>query len=56
LTEPLYRSPVPDEAAPPRMAGDYTEVFRGDTVEHVDTRAVGLPTVYGTESVDLWAS
>ncbi|MEU9558973.1 hypothetical protein [Streptomyces fumanus] len=48
--------PVPDEATPPVLGGDYTEVFRVDTTEHIDTRAVGLPTVYGTESVDLWVS
>ncbi|KOT60075.1 MULTISPECIES: hypothetical protein [Streptomyces] len=48
--------PVPDEAAAPGLRGDYTDVFRVDTTEHVDTRAIGLPTVYGTESVDLWVS
>ncbi|MFJ6820131.1 hypothetical protein ACIQRJ_06915 [Streptomyces niveus] len=47
---------APDEAAPPGLGGRYTEVFRVDTTEHVDTRAVALPTVYGTESVDLWVS
>ncbi|MFC9230803.1 hypothetical protein ACFTZI_17895 [Streptomyces decoyicus] len=48
--------PVPDEAAAPGVGGSYTDVFRVDTTEHVDTRAVALPTVYGTESVDLWVS
>ncbi|MEU6477677.1 hypothetical protein ABZ858_12440 [Streptomyces sp. NPDC047017] len=48
--------PVPDEAAAPVLGGNYTDVFRVDATEHVDTRAVGLPTVYGTESVDLWVS
>ncbi|WP_433546550.1 hypothetical protein ACQPZG_16710 [Streptomyces sp. CA-294286] len=48
--------PAPDETAPPTLAGRYTDVFRVDTREHVDTRAVGLPTVYGMESVDLWVS
>nr|WP_243275103.1 hypothetical protein [Streptomyces albus] len=38
------------------MRGGYTDVFRVDTTEHVDTQAVGLPTVYGRESVDLWVS
>ncbi|MFF5253034.1 hypothetical protein ACFY4K_13420 [Streptomyces leeuwenhoekii] len=48
--------PVPDDAAAPGLGGRYTDVFRVDATEHVDTRAVGLPTVYGTESVDLWVS
>lgn len=48
--------PMPDEAAAPGLRGIYTDAFRVDTSEHVDTRAVGLPTVYGTESVDLWVS
>ncbi|MER8115354.1 hypothetical protein [Streptomyces sp. NPDC094031] len=48
--------PVPDEAAAPALGGTYTDAFRVDATEHVDTRAVGLPTVYGTESVDLWVS
>ncbi|MGQ4516743.1 hypothetical protein [Streptomyces sp. DW26H14] len=48
--------PLPVEASPPRLGGRYTDVFRVDTAEHVDTRAVGLPTVYGTESVDLWVA
>ncbi|WP_031049139.1 hypothetical protein [Streptomyces sp. NRRL F-5650] len=48
--------PTPDEAAAPALGGSYTDVFRVDVTEHVDTRAVGLPTVYGTESVDLWVS
>ncbi|MCQ8773314.1 hypothetical protein [Streptomyces telluris] len=47
---------APDEAATPGMRGSYTDVFRVDVTEHVDTRAVGIPTVYGTESVDLWVS
>jgi hypothetical protein len=48
--------PAPDEAAAPPVGGSYTDVFRVDVTEHVDTQAVGLPTVYGTESVDLWVS
>nr|WP_202434491.1 MULTISPECIES: hypothetical protein [unclassified Streptomyces] len=48
--------PAPVEAAPPGLGGRYTDVFRVDTTEHVDSQAVGLPTVYGTESVDLWVS
>lgn len=48
--------PVADEVAAPGLSGSYTDVFQVDTTEHVDTRAVGLPTVYGTESVDLWVS
>ncbi|SEP97062.1 hypothetical protein SAMN04487983_1002301 [Streptomyces sp. yr375] len=48
--------PVPDEAAAPATGGSYTDVFRVDVTEHVDTRAIGLPTVYGTESVDLWVA
>ncbi|MGA4846089.1 hypothetical protein ACOBQB_07425 [Streptomyces sp. G5(2025)] len=48
--------PVPDEAAAPGLGGGYTDAFRVDATEHVDTRAVGLPTVYGTESVDLWVT
>ncbi|MEV0846297.1 hypothetical protein AB0J21_10545 [Streptomyces sp. NPDC049954] len=51
----LY-GPATDEAAPPSLRGRYTDVFRVDATEHVDTRAVGLPTVYGTESVDLWVA
>ncbi|MFB7028580.1 MULTISPECIES: hypothetical protein [unclassified Streptomyces] len=49
-------APVLDEVAAPRLNGDYTDVFRVDATEHVDARAVSLPTVYGTESVDLWIS
>ncbi|MFJ2607144.1 hypothetical protein ACIO13_19530 [Streptomyces sp. NPDC087425] len=51
-------APVPDsdEAAAPGMGGNYTDAFRVDVTEHVATRAIGLPTVYGTESVDLWVS
>ncbi|MFH8728014.1 hypothetical protein [Streptomyces termitum] len=48
--------PLPDEAGAPRLGASYTDAFRVDMTEHVDTRAVGLPTVYGTESVDLWIS
>ncbi|MGA5731971.1 hypothetical protein ACPCI1_25425 [Streptomyces seoulensis] len=48
--------PVPEEAPAPALGGGYTEAFRVDATEHVDTRAVGLPTVYGTESVDLWVA
>ncbi|MBM7168979.1 hypothetical protein JQK87_11230 [Streptomyces sp. G44] len=48
--------PVPDEATAPGLGGDYTEAFQVDAAEHLDTRAVGLPTVYGTESVDLWVA
>ncbi|MFI1205123.1 hypothetical protein ACH4VR_37835 [Streptomyces sp. NPDC020883] len=48
--------PLPDEAPAPGLGGDYTDAFRVDATEHVDTRAVALPTVYGTESVDLWVS
>ncbi|MGW2837952.1 hypothetical protein ACWCWD_09165 [Streptomyces sp. NPDC001493] len=48
--------PVQDGAAAPGLRGRYTDVFRVDVTEHVDTRAVGLPTVYGSESVDLWVS
>ncbi|MCX5386265.1 hypothetical protein [Streptomyces sp. NBC_00083] len=48
--------PVSDDAPAPRLGGKFTEVFRVDTAEHVDTQAVGLPTVYGRESVDLWVS
>ncbi|MFK4138716.1 hypothetical protein ACI2LZ_09340 [Streptomyces filamentosus] len=48
--------PLLEAAGPPRLAGRYTDAFRVDATEHVDTRAVGLPTVYGTESVDLWIS
>src|SRR5581483_9253987 len=48
--------PVLDEAAAAGIGGSYTDVFRVDVTEHVDTRAVGLPTVYGRESVDLWVS
>ncbi|MFS0695705.1 hypothetical protein [Streptomyces nitrosporeus] len=48
--------PPPVEAAPPGLGGRYTDVFRVDTTEHVDSQAVGLPTVYGTESVDLWVA
>ncbi|MET8826841.1 hypothetical protein ABZX40_04300 [Streptomyces sp. NPDC004610] len=50
-----YLPPLEDAGAP-GMGGDYPDVFRVDTTEHVDTRAVGLPTVYGTESVELWVS
>ncbi|MGW3091189.1 hypothetical protein [Streptomyces sp. NPDC001108] len=49
-------APLVDEAPAPHLHGKYSDVFRVDTTEHVDTRAVGLPTVYGTESVDLWVS
>jgi hypothetical protein len=49
-------APAPDEAAAPGLGGGYTDAFRVDATEHVDTRAVGLPTVYGTESVDLWVA
>ncbi|GGX09796.1 hypothetical protein [Streptomyces noursei] len=49
-------APVPGEVAPPGVGGRYTDVFRVDATEHVDTRAIGLPTVYGTESVVLWVS
>ncbi|MDT0449914.1 hypothetical protein [Streptomyces hesseae] len=48
--------PMPDEAAAPPLRGHYTDGFRVDVTEHVDTRAIGLPTVYGTESVELWVS
>ncbi|MFE5873472.1 hypothetical protein ACFQ6V_33150, partial [Streptomyces roseifaciens] len=48
--------PTLDEAATPGVRGSYTDVFRVDVTEHVDTRAIGIPTVYGTESVDLWVS
>ncbi|MFJ8160457.1 hypothetical protein ACIRBY_05945 [Streptomyces sp. NPDC096136] len=48
--------PVLDEAAVPGMSGSYTEAFHVDATEHADTQAVGLPTVYGTESVDLWVA
>ncbi|AWL39328.1 MULTISPECIES: hypothetical protein [unclassified Streptomyces] len=48
--------PASAEAAPPGLGGRYTDVFRVDTTEHVDSQAAGLPTVYGTESVDLWVS
>ncbi|MFI6471155.1 hypothetical protein ACIBL5_12990 [Streptomyces sp. NPDC050516] len=48
--------PVLDEVAAPSLNGRYTDGFRVDMTEHVDTRAIGLPTVYGTESVDLWVS
>ncbi|MFB8139417.1 hypothetical protein [Streptomyces parvus] len=48
--------PPPDEAAAPGLGGDYVEVFRVDVTEHEDTQAVGLPTVYGRESVDLWVA
>ncbi|MFC8898960.1 hypothetical protein [Streptomyces cinereoruber] len=49
-------APALEEVAAPRLNGDYTDVFRVDATEHVDARAVSLPTVYGTESVDLWIS
>ncbi|MET8687213.1 hypothetical protein ABZV77_23655 [Streptomyces sp. NPDC004732] len=49
-------APVPEEAPRPRLWGTYVAVFHVDLTEHVDTRAVGLPTVYGTESVDLRVS
>ncbi|MCK7624643.1 hypothetical protein MUU72_16305 [Streptomyces sp. RS10V-4] len=49
-------APVTDGAPAPGLSRDYTDAFRVDATEHVDTRAVGLPTVYGTESVDLWVS
>ncbi|MFE3547701.1 hypothetical protein ACFXN2_03400 [Streptomyces kronopolitis] len=48
--------PVPNEAPAPGLGGSYTDAFRVNVTEHVDTRAVGLPTVYGTESGDLWVS
>ncbi|NEE27541.1 hypothetical protein G3M53_18995, partial [Streptomyces sp. SID7982] len=49
-------APLPDAAAAPGLRGDYTDVFRVDVTEHVDTQAVALPTVYGRESVDLWVA
>ncbi|MEU3981135.1 hypothetical protein AB0F77_13600 [Streptomyces sp. NPDC026672] len=49
-------APLSEEVSSPGLGGSYTDVFRVDAAEHVDTRAVGLPTVYGTESVDLWVS
>ncbi|MFJ4685238.1 hypothetical protein ACIQNG_04860 [Streptomyces sp. NPDC091377] len=54
-TAGAYVPPV-EEAPAPGMGGRYTDAFRVDVSEHVDTRAVGLPTVYGTESVDLWVA
>ncbi|MEU3312586.1 hypothetical protein ABZ743_07980 [Streptomyces sp. NPDC006662] len=48
--------PLLDEAGTPGVGGSYAEAFHVDATEHVDTQAVGLPTVYGTESVDLWVS
>ncbi|MFJ9423608.1 hypothetical protein [Streptomyces sp. NPDC101249] len=48
--------PLSDAVSAPGLRGDYTDVFRVDATEHVDTRAIGLPTVYGTESVDLWVA
>lgn len=48
--------PLLDEADVAGVGGTYTDVYRVDMTEHVDTRAVGLPTVYGTESVDLWVA
>ncbi|MFJ2511170.1 hypothetical protein ACIPEL_10685 [Streptomyces griseoviridis] len=54
--DPDAQVPVFSEAPAPGVRGDYTDVFRVDATEHVDTKAIGLPTVYGTESVDLWVS
>ncbi|PCG83161.1 hypothetical protein CIB93_25865 [Streptomyces sp. WZ.A104] len=48
--------PLPDESAAPGIGGSYTDVFRVDVTEHVDIQAVGLPTVYGRESVELWVA
>ncbi|MEU6863851.1 hypothetical protein ABZ924_11340 [Streptomyces sp. NPDC046876] len=48
--------PLPDEASVPGVIGRYADSFHVDMAEHIDTRAVGLPTVYGAESVDLWVS
>lgn len=48
--------PVVVEAATPGLGGRYVDGFRVDVTEHVDTQAIGLPTVYGRESVDLWVS
>ncbi|GGZ37198.1 hypothetical protein GCM10010387_34130 [Streptomyces inusitatus] len=45
-----------DDAPEPSLRGDYADSFRVDVTEHVDSRAVGIPTVYGTESVDVWVS
>ncbi|MFI1825664.1 hypothetical protein ACH41E_04305 [Streptomyces sp. NPDC020412] len=49
-------TPVFDDAAAPSLRGSYADAFLVDVTEHVDSRAVGIPTVYGTESVDLWVS
>ncbi|MEV7543735.1 hypothetical protein [Streptomyces sp. NPDC089915] len=48
--------PALDEAGVPVVGGSYAETFHVDAAEHVDAQAVGLPTVYGTESVDLWVA
>ncbi|MEU3601819.1 hypothetical protein ABZ714_24325 [Streptomyces sp. NPDC006798] len=49
-------TPVMDDAMAPSLRGGYADAFHVDVTEHMDSRAVGIPTVYGTESVDLWVS
>ncbi|MEU6057530.1 hypothetical protein [Streptomyces sp. NPDC047097] len=48
--------PGSEGAEQPIRRGGYTDAFLVDLTEQVDTRAVGLPTVYGTESVDLYVA
>ncbi|MBW1595626.1 hypothetical protein [Streptomyces sp. JJ38] len=54
--EPGGDLPLADDVPSPRLGGGYADAFEVDLTERLHTRAVGLPTVYGTESMDLYVS